>query len=62
MTARGWCWQRVWWCQLGSRGGEQPEAVQDTMEQGAGQIPGTPWMELEVAGVWTDREIGAVSR
>lgn len=46
-----------WWMwQLGSSG-EQPVAVQDTMEQGAGQTPGTPWMELDVAGDWAGREI-----
>lgn len=33
-------------------------AVQNTMEQGGGQ---TPWMELEVTGDWTGREIGAAS-
>lgn len=30
----------MWCCQLGSRGGEQPAAVQDTMEKGAAQTQG----------------------
>lgn len=43
---------------VGEQRWEQPEAVQDTMEQGAGQIPGTPWMELEVAGVGQTGKLG----
>lgn len=38
--------------------GEQPVAVQDTMEQSAGQTPGTPWVELEVAGGWMAGRLG----